>query len=166
MEVQYEGQLVNRLHFYIRRKHVIFWTAKTFISRHIHHQNSYTRPIALPVRRNPQHRSILTVVSATSVPPFQPLRHQRNICQQDGFLADQTDGSQQAPSPGCKSVVQEIRIAVLKLSLSPGLLGLYRVWYCYEGVHLLPVGLEVFYEFHPETSRELHSTVQNSHFHR
>jgi hypothetical protein len=39
---------------------------KTFISRHILHQHWYTCPIALPVRRNPQHRSLLTVVSATS----------------------------------------------------------------------------------------------------
>jgi hypothetical protein len=30
------------------------------------------------VCRNPQHRSLLAVVSATSAPPFQPLRHQRN----------------------------------------------------------------------------------------
>jgi hypothetical protein len=29
---------------------------------------------------NLQHRSLLTVVSATSPPPFQPLHHQRNIC--------------------------------------------------------------------------------------
>jgi hypothetical protein len=35
------------------------------------------------VRRNPQHRSILTVVSAISSPPFQPLRHQQNVCQPD-----------------------------------------------------------------------------------
>jgi hypothetical protein len=32
------------------------------------------------VRRNPQHRSLLTVVSATSAPPFQTLLHQRNVC--------------------------------------------------------------------------------------
>jgi hypothetical protein len=32
-----------------------------------------------PVRRNPQHISLLTVVSATSAPPFQPLRHHRNV---------------------------------------------------------------------------------------
>jgi hypothetical protein len=50
-------------------------------------------PFALPVRRNPQHRSLLTVVSATSAPPFQPLRHQGNICNLGGFIADQTDGS-------------------------------------------------------------------------
>jgi hypothetical protein len=31
------------------------------------------------VRRNPQHRSLLTVVSATSSPPFQYFRHQRNV---------------------------------------------------------------------------------------
>jgi hypothetical protein len=40
---------------------------KTFISWHVLHQHWYTCPIALPVRRNPQHRSLLTVV--------QPLPH-------------------------------------------------------------------------------------------
>jgi hypothetical protein len=35
------------------------------------HQHWYTCPTVLPVRRNPQHRSLLTVVSATSAPPFQ-----------------------------------------------------------------------------------------------
>jgi hypothetical protein len=53
---------------------------KKSISRHILHQHWYTCPIALPVRRNPRHRSLLTVVSATSAPPFQPLRHERNLC--------------------------------------------------------------------------------------
>jgi hypothetical protein len=43
---------------------------KTFISRLIVHQHRYTCPIALPVRRNPQHRSFFTVVS-------QPLPHLR-----------------------------------------------------------------------------------------
>jgi hypothetical protein len=33
----------------------------------------------VPLLRNPQNRSLLTVFSATSTPPFQPLRHQRNI---------------------------------------------------------------------------------------
>jgi hypothetical protein len=47
---------------------------KICISRHILHQHWYTCPIALPVRRNPQHRSLLTVVSANSVPPFHYLR--------------------------------------------------------------------------------------------
>jgi hypothetical protein len=51
-----------------------------FISRHILHQHWYTCPIALPGRRNPQRRSLLTVVSATSAPLFQLLRHQRNVC--------------------------------------------------------------------------------------
>jgi hypothetical protein len=36
---------------------------KTFISRHILHQHRYNCPIALTVRRNPQHRSLLTVLS-------------------------------------------------------------------------------------------------------
>jgi hypothetical protein len=49
---------------------------KHFISRHILHQHWYTQPIALPVCRNPQHRCLLTAVSATSAPPFQTLRHQ------------------------------------------------------------------------------------------
>jgi hypothetical protein len=53
---------------------------KKIIFRHILHQYWYTRPIALPVRRNPQHRNLLTVVSATSAPPFQPLRLQRKVC--------------------------------------------------------------------------------------
>jgi hypothetical protein len=39
---------------------------KTFISRYILHQHWYTCPIALPVRRNPQHRNLLTAVSVTS----------------------------------------------------------------------------------------------------
>jgi hypothetical protein len=48
---------------------------KTFTSWHWH-----TCPIALPVRRNSKHRRLLTVVSAISAHPFQPLRHQRNVC--------------------------------------------------------------------------------------
>jgi hypothetical protein len=60
---------------------------KTFISQHILHQHWYTCPITLPVRRNSQQRSLLTVVSATSTPPFQPLRHQRNVCHQCGFFS-------------------------------------------------------------------------------
>jgi hypothetical protein len=42
---------------------------KTFISWHILHQHWCTRPIALPVRRNPQHRSLLLL--------SQPLPHPR-----------------------------------------------------------------------------------------
>jgi hypothetical protein len=41
--------------------------------------SQYTCPIALPVRRNPKHWRLL-IVSATSAPPFQPLRHQRKVC--------------------------------------------------------------------------------------
>jgi hypothetical protein len=40
----------------------------------------YTCPIALPVCQNPQHRSLLTVVSGTHAPPFQPRRRQRKVC--------------------------------------------------------------------------------------
>jgi hypothetical protein len=40
----------------------------------------HTCPIALPVRRNPQHRSLLSVVSVTPAPPFQTLRHKENFC--------------------------------------------------------------------------------------
>jgi hypothetical protein len=42
------------------------WYSKldeTFVSRPILHHHSYTCPIALPVRRNPQHRCHLTVLS-------------------------------------------------------------------------------------------------------
>jgi hypothetical protein len=42
-------------------------------------QHWCTRPIALPVRRNLQHKILLSGVSATSAPQFQPLRHQRNV---------------------------------------------------------------------------------------
>jgi hypothetical protein len=56
------------------------WTVKKITYRHIHHQHFHTFPIALPVCRNPQHWSLLIVVSATSAPSFQPLRHQRNVC--------------------------------------------------------------------------------------
>jgi hypothetical protein len=65
----------------IKRKTCDIRTWKeTFIFRHILHQNWHTCPIALPMRRNLQHRRLLTVVSATSAPPFQLLRHRRNVC--------------------------------------------------------------------------------------
>jgi hypothetical protein len=66
---------------------VIFELGKTLIYRYIH-QHWYICHIALPVYRNTQHRSILTVVSTTSAPLFQHLRYQRNVCHQGGFLAD------------------------------------------------------------------------------
>jgi hypothetical protein len=60
--------------------------------------------------------------------------------------------------------VQELPTVVLEFS--PGLLWLYGVWHCYdETVPHLPAGLDVFCEFHPEASTELHSMTQNSHFH-
>jgi hypothetical protein len=74
-------------------------------------------------------------------------------------LADQTCGSL-----GCKADVQEVPTIVLEFS--PGLLWLYEVWHChYEAVPFLPVGLDVFCKLLPEASTELHSTMQNSHFH-
>jgi hypothetical protein len=67
------------------------------------------------------------------------------------------------PSPGYKANVQEVPTAVLELC--SGLLGLYGVWHCHdEAVPLLPAGLDVFCELHPEASTELHSTMQISHF--
>jgi hypothetical protein len=78
----WEEESVNRSQMDTKRKNM--WCSnlggKTYISRHNLHQHWYTCPIALPVRRNPQHRSLLAVVSATSAPPFQHLRHQRNVC--------------------------------------------------------------------------------------
>jgi hypothetical protein len=75
------------------------------------------------VRRKPQHRSLLTVASATSAPPSQPFRHQRNVWYQGGFLADQTDGNHWGRSLGCGADVQEVPTVVLEFSR--GLLGLY-----------------------------------------
>jgi hypothetical protein len=122
------------------------------ISRHILHQCwYYTCTIGLPVCWNPQHRSLLTVVSATSTPPFQDFHHQRNVCHKGGCLVDQTDGSHPGPSSGCKEDVQEVLTVVLEFS--SGLLGLCGVWHCHdEAVTLLPGGLDVFCEKHPEAS--------------
>jgi hypothetical protein len=59
----------------------------------------------------------------------------------------------------------QVVLAVV-LQLSPGLIGLYEVWHCRdEAIPLLPVGLNVFCELHPEVSTELHSTMQKLHFH-
>jgi hypothetical protein len=74
-ESQLNGSQMNR-----ERKTWYSNLGKTFISRCILHQHWYIRPIALPVRRKLQHTSLLTVVSATSAPPFQHLRYQRNVC--------------------------------------------------------------------------------------
>jgi hypothetical protein len=69
---------------YTKRKTCEIRTWKTFISRHILHQHSYTCPISLPVRRDPQLRNLLIVVSVTSAPPIQILRGLRNFCHQSG----------------------------------------------------------------------------------
>jgi hypothetical protein len=84
--------------------------------------------------QNLQHISLLTVVSATSVPPFQPLHHQQNTCHQGGILADQKDGSSWEPSPSCKVDVQEVPTVVLEFF--PGLLWLYGVWHCHDEAEL------------------------------
>jgi hypothetical protein len=77
------------------------------------------------------------------------------------FLADQPDGSHEGPSPGCEADVQEF--PTVFLVFSPGLLALYAVRHYHdETLPLLPVGLDVFCELHPEASTELHSTLQNS----
>jgi hypothetical protein len=76
----YEGESVNRSQMDIKHKtyDIRNWK-KTFISRHSLHQHGYTCPISLPVRRNPQRRSLLTVVAATSAPAFQHLYHKREV---------------------------------------------------------------------------------------
>jgi hypothetical protein len=51
------------------------WTWEKHLFLDISSINNDTRPISLPVRRNPQHRNLSTVVSATSAS-----RHQRNVC--------------------------------------------------------------------------------------
>jgi hypothetical protein len=80
------------------------------------------------------------------------------------FLADQTHGSHYGPSLGCKVDVQEVPTVVLEFSA--GLLRLYGVWHCHEAaITLFPFGFDIFYEPHPKASMELHSTIQNSHFH-
>jgi hypothetical protein len=65
---------------------------------------------------------------------------------------------------GCKVDVQELLIAAFELS--PGLLGLHGVWHHDKAATLLPVGLDIFCELHPKASTELHSMMQNSHFHK
>jgi hypothetical protein len=65
----YEGEAVNGSQMDMNRKTCDIRTREeTFISRHILHQHWYTCPIALPVRRNAQQISLLTVTSATSAP--------------------------------------------------------------------------------------------------
>jgi hypothetical protein len=112
---------------------------------------------------SPQHRSLLIVVSASSTPLFEPLHRQWNVGHQRGFVADQADGSHKGSSPGCEVDVQEVRTTILEFF--PGLLGLCWVWHCHDkAVPLLPVGMDILCKLDPETSTELHSKMQNSHF--
>jgi hypothetical protein len=76
----YERESVNMSQMYIKRKKWYSNLGRTYISRHILYEHQHTCPIALPVSQNPQHRILLTVVSATSTPQFQILLHQRNFC--------------------------------------------------------------------------------------
>jgi hypothetical protein len=79
--VVYEGESVNRSQIDTKHKACDIRTwKKKYVIRHILQQHWYAYPIVLSLRRNPQHRSLLNVVSAISAPPFQSLRHQRNIC--------------------------------------------------------------------------------------
>jgi hypothetical protein len=59
--------------------------------------------------------------------------------------------------------VQELPTVVPEFC--PGLVELYGALHYDDEVPLLPVGLDVFYELHPEASIKFHSTMQNSHFH-
>jgi hypothetical protein len=78
--MSYEEESVNRSQMDMKPTTCDIRTwKKTFISRHILHQHLSHR---FPVRRNPQHRSLLTVVSAISAPPTQRLRHQRTSATQ------------------------------------------------------------------------------------
>jgi hypothetical protein len=68
------------------------------------------------------------------------------------------------PGPGCKADAQEVPSVVLEFS--PGLLGPYEAWLCHDEAELhMQVGLDIFCELHPKASTELHTTMQNSHFH-
>jgi hypothetical protein len=73
-------------------------------------------------------------------------------------------GSNRWKSLGTKSRLSEIPTVVLEFS--PGMLGLCGVCHCHdEAVPILPVGLNVVSELHPEASIKLHRKMQNSHFH-
>jgi hypothetical protein len=54
------------------RKHVLLDISSTNIDTLV--------PLLLSVSRNPQHRSLLTFISATSAPLFLPLLHQQKFC--------------------------------------------------------------------------------------
>jgi hypothetical protein len=64
---RYEGESVNRSRMYIKYKTCDIRAWKKHLFLDISSTNIDTLvPLLLPVRRNPQHRNILTVVSVTS----------------------------------------------------------------------------------------------------
>jgi uncharacterized protein (DUF2225 family) len=100
----------------------------------------------------------LTVVSATFIPPFQPLSHQQNVCHQRWYLADETEVTRLT-----RDHVQAVRRMFKK-----SLLGCL----CCMGSGIVMMKQYpscqlawIFSELHPDASTELHSTMQNSHLH-
>jgi hypothetical protein len=80
------------------------------------------------------------------------------------FIGPNISKSLGAKIRAVKAVVQGVPTVVLEFS--PGLVRLYAAWRCHdEAVSILPVGLDGFCKLHPEASRELYSTIRNSHFH-
>jgi hypothetical protein len=79
--LKYEGESVNRPQMDIKRKTCDIRTWKKHLFLDISSTNIDTVVLLLyQCVESPQHRSLLTVVSAISPPPFQPLRHQLNAC--------------------------------------------------------------------------------------
>jgi hypothetical protein len=138
-----------------KRKTYDIRTGRTFISRHTLHQQWYTCPIDLPASSKPAAQKIWLLSQPLPQLPF-------NLFVIIKMFSSKvfSDGLN---SPCCKADVQEVPTAVLKFS--PRLLGLYGVWHYHaEAVPLLPVGLDVSCELHPEASIELRSAIQNSYF--
>jgi hypothetical protein len=80
----YKGESVNRLQMDIK--------CKTYDIQ------TWNKPLFLDISSTNIDTLVPTlyhwvVASGTCAPPFQPLRHERNVCYPGGFLADQTDGS-------------------------------------------------------------------------
>jgi hypothetical protein len=86
------------------------WKKKTIISRHVLHQQWYTCCFALPVRRNQQHRNILTIGLATSL----SVKRLPKSC---FFIGpNKWKSLVQVTSPGLQPDVQEISTVVLGCS--------------------------------------------------
>jgi hypothetical protein len=136
---------------------------KTSISRHVLQHHWFTCPTGLPVRRNLQHRSISTVLShfRTSVSTSSS---SAKLLPPRWLLS----GPDKWKSLGVKSglycgYLRSSHCSSWNISwVVRAVWGLELSWW--NSIHL-PVGLEVFCELHRETSTELHSTIQNSHFH-